>query len=86
MNEQKFYYDFGYFFNRKDSGSCRVTLSVDLGDNIDVDEAVSVALKEGALDEEFADNIIYVESLTKEEAIEMGFDIEPTASEDDIER
>lgn len=73
MDTNKFYYDFGYFFSRKDSGSCRVTLSVDLGDDPDVDDAVDTALKEGALDEEYADNIVYVTKLTTEEAKEMGF-------------
>lgn len=71
---QKYYYDFGYFFNRKDSGSCRVTLNIDLGDsNIDTDEAVNLALKAGQLDEEISDNIVYVKKLTEKEARDMGF-------------
>lgn len=75
MNK-KYYYDFGYFFSRKESGSCRVTLDVDLGDSdIDVDEAISVALKAGELDEEYADNIVYVTKLSEQEAKEMGFEI-----------
>lgn len=73
---EKFYYDFGYFFNRKDSGSCRVTLNKKLEDIDDVDACVEVALAEKALDEDFADNIIYVEELTFDEAKEMGFDID----------
>lgn len=71
---QKYYYDFGYFFSRKDSGSCRVTLDIDLGDgDIDTDEAVNLALKAGQLDEEISDNIVYVNKLTEEEARDMGF-------------
>ena len=72
----KFYYDFGYFFDRKDSGSCRVTLNKKLEDVDDIDTCIEIALAEGALDEDYADNIVYVEELTKEEAKEMGFNVD----------
>lgn len=69
------YYDFGYFFDRKDSGSCRVTLMWELNTD-DIDECVEIALANNALDEEFAGNIVYVEELTIDEARDMGFEIE----------
>ena len=72
MKERKFYYDFGYFFNRKDSGSCCVTMDVEL-DVYNMEECVRIALEKGALDEEYADNIVYVEELTEDEARDMGF-------------
>ena len=73
-NNKPHYYDFGYFFNRKDSGSCRVTLMCELDTN-DVDECVEIALANNALDEEFAGNIVYIEELDEEEARDMGFNI-----------
>lgn len=68
------YYDFGYFFDRKDSGSCRVMLPYEL-DTDDIDECVTIALANNALDEDYADNIVYVEELSEDEARDMGFPI-----------
>ena len=69
----KYYYDFGYFFSRKDSGSIRVTTNEPLNtDNIDV--CVEYAYENDLIEEDYIDNIIYVNELTKEEAIEMGFE------------
>lgn len=61
------YYDFGYFFGRKDSGSCYVKLMCELNTD-DIDTCVEIALRNNALDEEFAGNIVYIEELTEEEA------------------
>ena len=69
------YYDFGYFFNRKDSGSCMVKLMFELDNLEDIDECVEIALANNALDEEYAGNIVYIEELTEEEAIDFGFEI-----------
>lgn len=72
---KKYYYDFGYFFSNKDSGSLRVTTTEPL-DADDTDECVEYALKHNLIDEEYAGNIIYVEQLTKEDARDMGFDVD----------
>ena len=69
----KFYYDFGYFFSRKNSGSIRVTTNEPLNVD-DIDACVEYAYKNDLIEEEYIDNIIYVNNLTKEEAIEMGFE------------
>lgn len=69
----KYYYDFGYFFSRKNSGSIRVTTNEPLNVD-DVDACVEYAYKNDLIEEEYIDNIIYVNNLTKEEAIEMGFE------------
>ena len=69
------YYDFGYFFDRKDSGSCYVKLMFELDDLDDIDECVEIALANNALDEEYAGNIVYIEELSEEEARDFGFDI-----------
>lgn len=69
----KYYYDFGYFFNRKDSGSIRVTTNEPLNTN-DIDACVEYAYENDLIEEDYIDNIIYVNELTKEEAIEMGFE------------
>lgn len=70
----KHYYDFGYFFNRKDSGSIQITTTEKLDTN-DIDECVNYALKNNMLEEDYADNIIYIEELTESDAKDMGFDI-----------
>lgn len=69
----KYYYDFGYFFSRKNSGSIRVTTNEPLNVD-DIDACVEYAYKNDLIEEEYIDNIIYVNNLTKEEAIEMGFE------------
>lgn len=71
----KYYYDFGYFFNRKDSGSIVVGLTEKL-DTDDVDSCIEIALKNNQIDASYASNVVYVEELTEEEAIEMGFKVE----------
>lgn len=72
-NEKEYFYDFGYFFSHKDSGSIRVTTKNEL-DVDDIDSAVEYCLAHGMEDfEMYADNIVYIEELTKEEADEMGF-------------
>ena len=40
----------------------------------DIDACVEYAYKNDLIEEEYIDNIIYVNNLTKEEAIEMGFE------------
>lgn len=72
---KKYYYDFGYFFSNKDSGSLRVTTTEPL-DADDTDGCVEYALEHNLIDEEYAGNIIYVEQLTKEDARDMGFDVD----------
>lgn len=72
---KKYYYDFGYFFSNKDSGSLRVTATEPL-DADDTDGCVEYALEHNLIDEEYAGNIIYVEQLTKEDARDMGFDVD----------
>ena len=69
----KYYYDFGYFFSRKNRGSIRVTTNEPLNVD-DIDACVEYAYKNDLIEEEYIDNIIYVNNLTKEEAIEMGFE------------
>ena len=69
----KYYYDFGYFFNRKDSGSIRVTTNEPLNAD-DIDACVKYTYENDLIEEDYIDNIIYVNELTKEEAIEMGFE------------
>lgn len=59
--ENGYKYYFGYFFNCKDSGSILVTLSKDIGDDPDIDDAVDLAIEENAIDDEYVENIIYVE-------------------------
>ena len=44
-------------------------------DTDDIDECVTIALANNALDEDYADNIVYVEELTEDEARDMGFPI-----------
>ena len=75
----KYYYDFGYFFSNKDSGSLRVTTTEPL-DADDTDGCVEYALEHNLIDEEYAGNIIYVEQLTKEDARDMGFDVDDDES------
>lgn len=69
---KKHYYDFGYFFSNKDSGSIRMTTSKSL-DTDDIDGCVIYALKNKLMEDEYANNIVYVEELTEEEASRMGF-------------
>ena len=69
----KYYYDFGYFFSRKDSGSSRVRTNEPLNTD-DIDACVEYAYENNLIEEDYIDNIIYVNELTKEEAIEMGFE------------
>ena len=69
----KYYYDFGYFFRRNDSGSIRVTTNEPLNAD-DIDACVKYAYENDLIEEDYIDNIIYVNELTKEEAIEMGFE------------
>ena len=71
----KHYYDFGYFFDAKNSGSCRVVLSEELEEDIDIADAINMALDEGSLDEDYADNILYVDHLSPLEASDMGFEV-----------
>lgn len=49
----KYYYDFGYFFSNKDSGSLRVTTTEPL-DADDTDGCVEYALEHNLIDEEYA--------------------------------
>lgn len=72
---EKHYYDFGYFFSSKDSGSLRVTTTEPLDEN-DIDSCVEYALENDLIESEYAENIIYVNELTREEAEDMGFDME----------
>lgn len=72
---RKYYYDFGYFFSTKDSGSLRVTTTEPLDEN-DTEACVRYALENDLIEEEYAENIIYVTELTEEDARGMGFDIE----------
>ena len=71
---KKYYYNFGYFFNRKDSGTLRIITNEFLNEN-DIDECIIYALKHKLIPEEYADNIIYIEGIEENEAKEMGFDI-----------
>lgn len=68
---EKHYYDFGYFFGSKDSGSILIATDKEL-DVDDIDESVSYVFKQGLIDEEYIENIIYIEELSKEEYLEMG--------------
>ena len=68
----KHYYDFGYFFSRKDSGSLRVTTETEL-DTENVDSCITYACNNNLIDKSYADNIIYVEELSENDAREMGF-------------
>lgn len=72
INMEKHYYDFGYFFSSKDSGSIRVTTTEPL-DTEDIDACVAYALENDLMEDEYAENIIYVEELTEEDARDMGF-------------
>ena len=68
---EKHYYDFGYFFGSKDSGSILIATDKELNVD-DIDESVSYVFKQGLIDEEYIENIIYIEELSKEEYLEMG--------------
>lgn len=68
----KHYYDFGYFFSRKDSGSLRVTTETEL-DTEDIDSCIKYACDNNLIDKSYADNIIYVEELSESDARDMGF-------------
>lgn len=68
----KHYYDFGYFFSRKDSGSLRVTTDTEL-DTENVDSCIEYACNNNLIDKSYADNIIYVEELSEADARDMGF-------------
>ena len=68
---EKHYYDFGYFFDRRCSGSILIAVDKEL-DEDDIDESVSYVFKQGLIDEEYIENIIYIEELSKEEYLEMG--------------
>lgn len=68
----KHYYDFGYFFSRKDSGSLRVTTETEL-DTEDIDFCIKYACDNNLIDKSYADNIIYVEELSESDARDMGF-------------
>jgi hypothetical protein len=68
----KHFYDFGYYFSRKDSGSIRVTTNEAL-DTDDVNSCIEYAYKNNLLEEEYVDNILYVDELTENEARDMGF-------------
>lgn len=74
VDMKKYYYDFGYFFSRKDSGSIRVTTTEPL-DTDDTDNCIAYALKNKLIEDEYADNIVYISELTEEEARDMGFEI-----------
>ena len=70
-NERKselFCYKFNYFFNRKESGSCAVILPYELPDTDDINACIDIALKENTLDKYYADNIISIEKMNKEDA------------------
>lgn len=67
------YYDFGYFFDRKHSGSIRIT-TTEVLDTDDVDECIKYAVEHNLFEPEYADNIIYVNELTESDAKDMGFD------------
>ena len=71
---EKHYYDFGYFFSRKDSGSIRVTTTEPL-DTDDIDECITYASNHHLIENEYVDNIVYVSELTEQEAKDMGFEI-----------
>lgn len=71
---KKYYYDFGYFFNNRDSGSLRV-ITNKLLDEDDVDECVNYVYKNNLIPKEYVNNIIYIEELSKKDAKEMGFNI-----------
>lgn len=71
---KKYYYDFGYFFNNRDSGSLRV-ITNKLLDEDGVDECVNYAYKNNLIPKEYVNNIIYIEELSKKDAKEMGFNI-----------
>ena len=66
----KHYYDFGYFFCSKDSGSILIAVDKELNED-DIDESVSYVFKQGLIDEEYIENIIYIEELSKEEYLEQ---------------
>lgn len=68
----KHYYDFEYFFSRKDSGSMRVTTETAL-DTEDIDFCIKYACDNNLIDKSYADNIIYVEELSESDARDMGF-------------
>jgi hypothetical protein len=70
----KYYYDFGYFFDRKHSGSIEIITDEEL-DTENIDECVNYAITNGLLEDEYIDNIIYVTRLTEQEARDMGFEI-----------
>lgn len=72
---KKYYYDFGYFFNNRDSGSLRVITNKPL-DEDDVDECVNYAYKNNLISKEYVNNIIYIEELSKKDAKEMGFNVD----------
>ena len=63
----KHYYDFGYFFSRKDSGSLYVTADTAL-DTDDTDACIEYACNHSLIDKSYADNIIYVEELSESDA------------------
>lgn len=75
LNRKKHYYDFGYFFSRKDSGSIMVTTLKQL-DTENVDSCVDYAFKHNLIEVDYVDNINYIEELSIQEAKEMGFEIE----------
>lgn len=70
---EKYVYDFGYFFNRKDSGSIFLAFDKQL-DTEDVDECIEIACKAGVLMDEYASNIVYVTELTEDEVGEYNIE------------
>lgn len=61
------FYDCGYFFNRKDSGSIFVVAPASLSDD---DDIIDYAVENGIMDDEYADNIVYVEEIDEEEYLD----------------
>lgn len=66
----KYFYDFHYFFSRGDSGSYIVAFNNQLDIN-DEERCIEVAVEVGAIPEEYADNIDFIDELTEEEAREI---------------
>lgn len=71
-NNKKHYYEFVYFFSKKDSGSIYIATDTTL-DVFCTDECIDYAYKHGLLDKEFINNIISVDEIDEVDAKHLAF-------------
>ena len=72
---KKHYYDFGYYFSNKDSGSIYI-ITEKLLDTDDIDECVKYVFSKKLIYKSYINNIVYIEELSEEEAKDMGINVE----------